>query len=304
MNILIFGAAGFLGRCILKKLISYTHDGSVSLITAVTHKHPLPQELRSEAIREIRFDDFKKSTGEPAYDAAICLTGQTMGKEFKNFKEFKESNLDTPKYIINYCHSHSIKHLIYASSINVRLSNAKYYAEYKREIEDYIVKSGVPHTIFRPALIFGNTDTGLSRIYNFIEKYPFVPVFGDGKKLEQPIHVEEAAEFFCKAALSPPENKIYDIGGLKAYTYDELMRTMARTLGKKTAVIHLSACPIYLLLRFLESLKIVLPLSAEQILHIDTDLDIDNEPALNKYNVSLRPFEEWIRTYKKTRKIV
>jgi NADH dehydrogenase len=294
MNILIFGAAGFLGRSLLKILVN---DNNISHITAVIHGRTLPKELLAGKINEAKIDDFLNETKyvEP-YDVAICLIGKNITPK-NSAKEIKESNLDTPKKIINFCRDNKIKHLIFASSINTRLTKLKGYAEHKREIEQYLVNSGVPYTIFRPALIFGSGDTGLSRIYKFIRKFPFVPVFGDGKKLEQPIYVEEAAEFFYKAALAAPENKVYEIGGLKAYSYNDLMLTMAKTLGKKIALIHLPARPVYLLLHFLEGLNLRLPANSEQIAHIDTDLDINNGPALNTYRVALRSFEEWLHVY-------
>jgi hypothetical protein len=62
-------------------------------------------------------------------------------------------------------------------------------------------------------------------------------------------------------------------------------------------VLHIPASPIYRILSFLEYIGLHLPISSEQILHIDTDLNIDNSPALNTYRVDMRSFEERVCEY-------
>lgn len=287
MDMLIFGAAGFIGRHLLEFLI---RDKTVSHITAVIHHRRLPPELCGGKVHEINDTE---TLPEKSFDAVILLTGMYTPKA--GVKTLRIANLETPKKIVDFCKKSKSKQVIFASSINVRLSESKGYAAYKREMEAYLIHSGVPYTIFRLALVFGDGDTGLSRIYHFIKRFPFVPVFGDGRKLEQPINVQEAAEFFYRASLLQPENKIYEIGGLKAYSYNGLMKAMAEVIGKKIAIPHIPARPVFRTLCFLESLGLRLPVNSEQILHIDRDLDINNLSALEKFGVELKPFEEWLR---------
>jgi NADH dehydrogenase len=295
MNIIIFGATGFLGWNVLPLLLK---DERVEKILAVTHSTRLNTAAGAEKLFTVSQDEFFSS----CFDSkgllgavVICLAGDYSSTS--DDSALREANFETPKKIIDSLGKDIMRHFILASSINTRFAGYGGYAQYKREIETYLVSSGIPYTIFRPALIIGKSGAGLSKIIDYVKKLPVIPVFGDGKKLEQPIHITEAAEFFYQAALSAPANQIIEIGGLNAMTYNDMLFTIAGAFNRSIKLLHLPARPFYLLLSFLEHLGLRLLVSSEQVLHIDTDLNIDNAPALSRYCVGLRPFREWLREY-------
>ena len=294
MNILIFGASGFLGRNLLPRLLG---DSRVARVTAVTHRTPLALNAADDKLTCLAVEDFfssQASASRQSFDVVVCLCGRTYSQT-SNEAIIKNSNLDTPVRIIDRCRDIGVGHIILASSINARLYAEKYsrnYSLYKKMVEEYLVASGLPYTIFRPALIFGAGDAGFSRLVSHIRKFTCVPVFGDGQKLEQPVHVRETADFFYQAALSSPANAIFEIGGLEAMTYDEMLSKIAAALKRRINLLHIPIKPLLLTLSFMERLGLSLPINSEQLLHIDTHLAIDNSPALRCFDVTLRPFEE------------
>jgi len=290
MNILFVGSTGFLGKSLLPLLLK---DGRIERITLVTHQTPFI--MNTNNIDTISCDDFFLSERTyPRYEAVICLSGRTSSQT-RDKKIMRESNIDVPIKMIDYSKRHKVDHFIFASSINVRLASSGGYAQYKREAEAYLVSSGVPYTIFRPALIFGKGDAVLSKIISFIQTCPIMPVFGNGRKYEQPIHVTEAAMFFYQATVSPPKNEIIEIGGFEAMKYDEMLKIIADYYKRKIHILHLPVKPFLSIAAFCEKSGIPLPLTSEQIEHIDTDLAIDNSLALRRYQVVLHPFEEWLK---------
>jgi NADH dehydrogenase len=295
MNIIVFGASGFLGGNVLPLLL---RDERIKKILTVTHTTPLNYKNTSEKLFAVSQKDFfSQNFDSKAFSDAvvICLTGDYSPKSTD--AALREANFEIPKKIIGFLGKGGIRHFILASSINTRLAVRGGYAQYKREIETYIASSGIPYTIFRPTLITGKGGAGLSKIIDYIKKLPVIPVFGNGKKLEQPIHVSEAAAFFYQAAVSAPANQIIEIGGLKAMTYNDMLFAVAAVFNRNIKLLRLPARPFYLILSFFEHIGLRLTVSPEQILHIDTDLNIDNAPALDRYRVNLRPFEEWLREY-------
>ncbi|MDR2123906.1 MAG: NAD-dependent epimerase/dehydratase family protein [Desulfovibrio sp.] len=298
MNILIFGATGFLGRSLLPLLLN---DQRVDAITAATHNVPLPRTLAGNKLTTLPVEEFFYTDPDRAhqfYDTVICLSGRTYSQT-RDETAIRESNLDLPKRIIDFCLERQVKHFILASSINVRFAaeHNRGYPLYKKQAEEYLTASGIPYTIFRPSLIFGKGDEGFSRLINYIQNHRLVPVFGDGQKLEQPIHVDEAAAFFHQAALSPPADTVFEIGGLEAMTYDAMLLKIAEVLQRRIRLVHIPAGILYRVLCLLEHLGLGIPIHSEQIMHIDTDLDIDNTKALQQYHVKLTAFEDLLREY-------
>src|SRR5688572_4453162 len=58
-----------------------------------------------------------------------------------------------------------------------------------------IETSGLKYTILRPTMIYGSDrDRNMWRLIRFMRYSPIVPVFGDGKYLQQPIHVDDVAQ--------------------------------------------------------------------------------------------------------------
>jgi NADH dehydrogenase len=295
MNVIIFGASGFLGGNLLPLLLE---DARIERILAVTHATQLnfpytPQKFTTVSQEYFFSSSFDRK--EFSNSVIICLAGNYSPKADNN--ALRTANFEIPQKAIDILKIDGIKHFILASTINVRFAGADGYAYWKREIEAYTVSSGIPYTIFRPALLFGKGDSALKKITGYIKNLPFMPVFGDGKKLEQPIHVSEAAAFFHQAAVSVPANQVFEIGGLYPMSYNDMLFSIAELLKRNIHLLHLPARPAYCILFFLERIGLRFSFNSDQILHIDTDLDIDNGPALNRYNVKLRPFKEWLREY-------
>ncbi|MDR1946519.1 MAG: NAD-dependent epimerase/dehydratase family protein [Desulfovibrio sp.] len=298
MNILVIGASGFLGRSLLPLLL---HDERVDSVTAITHNAPLPRQFTGSKLTALSVKKFFRpefDRTERHYDTVICLSGRTYSQT-RDEAVIRESNLDLPMRIINFCRERQAGHLILASSINVRFAAAhnRGYPLYKKQAEEYLAASGVPYTIFRPSLIIGRGDAGFSRLIRYIRNHRLVPVFGNGRKLEQPIHVDEAAAFFHQAAVFPPVNAVFEIGGMEAMTYNTMLFRIADILQRRIRLLHIPARPLYLGLTLLERIGLGLPVNSEQIMHIDTDLDIDNTKALQQYNVKLTAFECLLREY-------
>ncbi len=277
------------------------HDPRVTSIKAVTHRAALPQEWMGEKLTARTVDEFfsgeDMASHKGHYDVALCLCGRTYSQT-SDEAVIQDANASMPIKVVDFCRKAEVRHMILASSVNVRLLDChkRGYPLYKKMAEDHLIASGVPFTIFRPTLIFGDGEGGVAKLVKHMQKYRIMPVLGDGQKLEQPIHVQEAAEFFYKAAMTPPENGIFEIGGLAAMTYNMMLQKIASFLKRKITLLHLPIRPFTLTLDFLERRGCGLSVNSEQLVHIDTDLDTDNQPALQHYPVKLRPFDEWLST--------
>ena len=165
-----------------------------------------------------------------------------------------------------------------------------------------IKTSGLKYTILRPTMIYGSPrDRNMWRLIRFMRYSPIVPVFGDGKYLQQPVHVDDVAQ----AAVSCLSNdktisKSYNIAGKFPLTYNEVIDTIARQLNKRVWKIHIPAKPVVSLLGLFERMRIPFPIKAEQVMRLNENKDFSYVEAQKDFGFSPLSFEEGIRLECKT----
>ena len=163
--------------------------------------------------------------------------------------------------------------------------------------ETAIQNSGLDYTILRPTMIYGSPrDRNMWRLMRFMRYSPIVPIFGDGKYLQQPIHVDDvaAAILGCLKA-DATIGKSYNIAGKHALTYNEVIDTIAKGMNKRVWKLHIPPKPVVSLLGFFERIHIPFPIKAEQVLRLNENKDFSYAEAQKDFNYQPRFFAEGIR---------
>ena len=89
-------------------------------------------------------------------------------------------------------------------------------------------------TVIRPAVIFGPDDTFLNTLIKLLRRLPVYPMFGRGETRLQPADVEDVAEAVAKVMQrTRTEALTVECGGPRVYSYEELLRTIARAANVK-----------------------------------------------------------------------
>jgi nucleoside-diphosphate-sugar epimerase len=172
-----------------------------------------------------------------------------------------------------------------AKSRNIRLA-----------AEHSIQTSGLDYTILRPTMIYGSRrDRNMWRLIRFLRVSPIVPVLGDGTYLQQPIYVDDVA-WAVVSCLSKHQTigKIYNIAGKYPLTYNEVIDTIARKLGKHVWKMHIPSTPVVALLGLFERLHIPLSIRAEQVLRLNENKEFSYEDAQRDFDFRPLTFEEGI----------
>ncbi len=132
-----------------------------------------------------------------------------------------------------------VRHFVHMSAMGARHDPAYGYFEAKWQAEQAVQASGIPWTIFRPSVIFGPGDGFINVLAGLVRAAPIIPVVGSGQSKFQPVSVEEVAQAFVRALDDPTTaGRVYELGGGKVYSYEELLDTIAAKLGKKKRKIH------------------------------------------------------------------
>jgi uncharacterized protein YbjT (DUF2867 family) len=161
------------------------------------------------------------------------------------------------------------------TNLNVRSKSIRLAAE------ETIRQSGLAYTILRPTMIFGSSrDRNICRLVRYLNRWPLIPVFGTGEHLQQPVHVSDLALAIVLALKSETAiGKTYEISGEAPVTYNALIETTSRLLGRKVHKIHIPAGPVASALAMLERLHLPLPVKAEQIRRLNEDKAFSYEAA-------------------------
>jgi NADH dehydrogenase len=86
--------------------------------------------------------------------------------------------------------------------------------------------------------MFGPDDAFLNTLLKLLRRLPAYPMFGRGATRLQPAHVEDVAQAMARALeRDDTRGATIECGGPRVYTYEELLRTVARAAGVQARLI-------------------------------------------------------------------
>ena len=111
------------------------------------------------------------------------------------------------------------------------------YFRGKGQVEEILQDMGIPYAIIRPTLVFGEGDLLLNNMAWALRRFPVFPVFGRGDYKVQPIYAGDlAAQAVASGSLS--ENTVADAAGPDTFTFEELLRLLAKAVNARVRLAH------------------------------------------------------------------
>src|SRR6202035_4232582 len=94
--------------------------------------------------------------------------------------------------------------------------------------------------IIRPAVMFASDNGFLTTILRLLRSLPAYPIFGDGRTRLQPAYADDVAAAITQILRqSKRPSPVYQLAGPRVYSYEELLRTIARTAGLRPVLIRI-----------------------------------------------------------------
>jgi nucleoside-diphosphate-sugar epimerase len=198
--------------------------------------------------------------------------------------------------ILQACHSARVRRAVFLSTTAIFTQLNAGSKTIRQEAEAAILASSLDATILRPTMIYGTPgDRNMIRLVQWINRWPVLPVFGNGRSLQQPVHVTDVAWAVVQALESPGTiNRQFNISGAEPIAYNDVVRLTGQALGRRIRCLHLPAQPVLSLLDLTERLGITSPIKAEQILRLNEDKAFSHSEAAQAFGYSPIPFEEGI----------
>jgi nucleoside-diphosphate-sugar epimerase len=279
MKIFVTGATGFTGSRIVPLLLKNGFEVRC-LYRASSDRSQLPQPEIEWALGDVSDTESLTSAMEGT-DALVNVASLGFGHADSIIRAAKDAGIKRAVFISTTAIFTQLK----ASSKKVRVA-----------AELAIETSGLDYTILRPTMIYGTSrDRNMWRLIKFMRLSPIVPIFGDGKYLQQPIYVDDvaAAILGCLKA-DVTIGKSYNIAGKRALTYNEVIDTIAKAMNKRVWKLHIPSKPVVGLLKLFEKIHIPFPIKAEQVLRLNENKDFSYAEAGRDFGFSPLSFEEGI----------
>jgi nucleoside-diphosphate-sugar epimerase len=162
--------------------------------------------------------------------------------------------------------------------------------------EECVRKSRLVWTILRPTMIYGAPgDRNMERLLRRLARGKAMYVPGDGKALIQPVHVDDLADGIVSAfKSSAAERKEYDLSGKAPLALDSAIDAAAAALGRRAWKIHVPLAPVAWGLSVFETLRLPLPVKAEQVRRLAEDKAFAHDAASRDFGFAPRAFDDGI----------
>ena len=166
-----------------------------------------------------------------------------------------------------------------------------------RRLRAAIISSGLETTIIRPTMIYGTPgDRNIIRLVQWLDRWPVLPVFGNGRSLQQPVHVSDVAWAIVQALESSVTiGRAFNISGADPLTYNDVIRVISQALGRRVQCFHIPVSPIVTALQISESFGLTLPIKAEQVLRLNEDKVFSHMEAADAFGYTPMSFDQGIR---------
>jgi uncharacterized protein YbjT (DUF2867 family) len=192
------------------------------------------------------------------------------------------------KTLIDAARRTGVSRFVHISITNASADSPLPYFRGKGVVEQYLMKSGLSYAILRPAIIFGAQDILLHNISWMLRRFPLFTVPGNGNYRLQPVFVGDLAELAADMA-DEQRNLAIDAVGPEIFTFDELVALLARTVGSKAWIVHVSPSVELTLARIFSRLTGDVTLTRDEIKGLMQDLLVSNSVATATTRLS-----EWL----------
>jgi NADH dehydrogenase len=237
-RICIFGGTGYVGRVVVAQ--AYARGMRVRVLTRyLGNATPIAVIPTAEIVVGDVYDDATLESACMDMDAVVNLVGILHPSRGRGFDDVHAA---LPARIARACHRAGVQHILHMSALGADEKGPSEYQRSKARGEAALRQEAgiLPWTVFRPSVIFGEGDRFLNMFAKLVRAFPVIPLASAQSRF-QPIWVEDVARCFVRALGDTRTfGQTYSLCGPKAYTLEELVRFVAKTIGQERRIVPLS----------------------------------------------------------------
>jgi uncharacterized protein YbjT (DUF2867 family) len=228
----VFGGTGFVGR----RVVRYLHE--VGTRVRVVSRHQRRGE--DDGIEQIAADARDEVGVQAALAGADGAVNAISLYVEHGTDTFHSVHVETAGKIARAARQAGIRRFVHISGIGANAASSSTYIRSRGEGEAAVQTAFPGAIIVRPAVMFAADDAFLTTILRLLRSLPAYPIFGDGSTRLQPAHADNVAAAIAQILRqSQKPYPVYELAGPRVYSYEELLRTVARIARLRPALMRI-----------------------------------------------------------------
>jgi uncharacterized protein YbjT (DUF2867 family) len=287
--IIVTGGSGYLGSHIVRKLVE---DGRP--VRALVHN---PQRARAESrlanlpVEWAQGDVTRPETLAPALKDAEAIVHTVAIAVERSGRTYEEINFQGTVNLADAARNAGVRRFINISQLGAAPDLPYRFLASKGRAQEYVSRSGLDWTAFRPSVIWGPEDEFANTFARLAAVTPVIfPIVGDGTAQFQPVWVEDVAACVLQSVDDPSTiGQEYELGGPEVLTLEEIERRTLAAVGLRRILIPF---PISILRLIVAGMEKALPSPpvTRSLLELLEVKNVTSENAIGKFVADPRPF--------------
>jgi uncharacterized protein YbjT (DUF2867 family) len=291
--ILVTGGSGFVGGHVVHGLRGC--ELPVRCLVRDPRKASKPAAWGCELIQGDMTDPAALRRAVEGVDAIVHLVAIRQGRE----QEFRRIMVDGTRDLLAAAREAGVGRFVHMSALGTSEQTkdlVPYYGA-KWEMEELVRGSGIPYVIFRPSFVFARDGGILPTFVKLARLSPITPITGNGRQRIQPIWADDLATYFGDAvARDDVTDRIYELGGPDAVTWNEFWSRLKRTLGQRRPSVHVPMAFMRANALVTERLPGNIPLTRDLLKMLAYgDNVVSNDDAVKTFQLALVSLDDQLR---------
>lgn len=261
---MITGGTGFIGNVLIRHLSDLGYP--IKLLLRPAQESPkLPKGLPMEvAVASLNDQKSLRAVMKDVDVIYHLVSAESFGRE----AQLSEVDIKGTQALIAAASQANISRIFYLSHLGADRASAYPLLKAKAIAENEIKSSGIPYTIIRSGIVFGEQDHFTNGLAFLLKISPYFVMLPDnGSALLQPIWVEDLARVLTWSLdLSQTINETIEVGGPEYLTFKDVCQTILDQLGIRRQFVNIK--PV-ILSRFTETLEILFPSFPASVFWLD-----------------------------------
>jgi uncharacterized protein YbjT (DUF2867 family) len=290
----VFGGTGFLGRRVVSHLRK--HEFSVRIASRRPERSRGLFGSDDPHLQSVEADIHDQQAVAGALAGASAAVNAVSLYVERGRETFHSVHVEAAQRVAVQARRAGVERLLQLSGIGADARSPSLYIRKRGEGELAVWAAFADAIIVRPAVMFGPDDAFLTTILDLLRRLPIYPMFGRGLTRLQPADVEDVAEAIARSLRQTPAQAVtFECAGPRVYSYEELLRTVAREAGLKPRLMPLPFAGWHALARIAELLPDP-PITRNQVelMQIDT-VASPGLPGFEQLGISPHSVEEILR---------